>query len=217
MCPHSRAVGKRIGQIRLAIERTLISPLLLRFSKTPPGHAIFRSRARLRIGFEHASIAASNQADILWLRGGGPVYGDTSSIPARPWAARSSLSIGKIGRYFEFYKSRRLHSNLGAQTPDQIYFHRSPEAGGLMRDEAGCGNAGLMERAENSRTVFRPLTQWQARIIPAGALFFIPADTPACGSQGSEDIACWPSQSSHTATSFPASTARPRAAWCRHF
>ena len=33
-----------------------------------------------------------------------------------------------IGRYFEFYNFRRPHSSLGAQTPDQIYFHRPPEA-----------------------------------------------------------------------------------------
>ena len=34
----------------------------------------------------------------------------------------------KIGRYFEFYNSRRPHSSLGAQTPDQVYFQRPPEA-----------------------------------------------------------------------------------------
>ena len=34
----------------------------------------------------------------------------------------------KIGSYIEFYNSRRPHSSLGAQTPDQVYFHRSPEA-----------------------------------------------------------------------------------------
>jgi putative transposase len=34
----------------------------------------------------------------------------------------------KIGHYFEFYNSRRPHSSLGAKTPDQIYFHRPPEA-----------------------------------------------------------------------------------------
>ena len=34
----------------------------------------------------------------------------------------------KIGRYFEFYNCRRPHSSLGAQTPDQVYFHRPPEA-----------------------------------------------------------------------------------------
>lgn len=33
----------------------------------------------------------------------------------------------KIGCYFEFYNSRRPHSSLGAQTPDQAYFHRPPE------------------------------------------------------------------------------------------
>ncbi len=33
----------------------------------------------------------------------------------------------KIGSYFEFYNSRRPHSSLEAQTPDQVYFHRPPE------------------------------------------------------------------------------------------
>ena len=34
----------------------------------------------------------------------------------------------RIGAYFKFYNSRRPHSSLGAQTPDQVYFHRPPEA-----------------------------------------------------------------------------------------
>jgi putative transposase len=34
----------------------------------------------------------------------------------------------KIGRYFEFYNRQRPHSSLGAETPDQVYFHRPPEA-----------------------------------------------------------------------------------------
>jgi len=34
----------------------------------------------------------------------------------------------KIGRYFEFYNAGRPHSSLGAQTPDQVYFHCPPEA-----------------------------------------------------------------------------------------
>jgi putative transposase len=34
----------------------------------------------------------------------------------------------KIGRYFAFYNSQRPHSSLRAQTPDQVYFHRPPEA-----------------------------------------------------------------------------------------
>ena len=34
----------------------------------------------------------------------------------------------KIGRYFEFFNARRPHSSLGVQTPDQVYFHRPPEA-----------------------------------------------------------------------------------------
>ena len=33
----------------------------------------------------------------------------------------------KIGCYFQFYNSRRPHSSLGAQTPDQVYFHCPPE------------------------------------------------------------------------------------------
>lgn len=39
-----------------------------------------------------------------------------------------SEARNKIGYYFEFYNSRRPHSSLGAKTPDQIYFHRPPEA-----------------------------------------------------------------------------------------
>jgi putative transposase len=34
----------------------------------------------------------------------------------------------KIARYFEFYNSQRPHSSLGAQTPDQVYFHRPLQA-----------------------------------------------------------------------------------------
>jgi putative transposase len=34
----------------------------------------------------------------------------------------------KIGRYFAFFNSQRPHSSLGAQTSDQVYFHRPPEA-----------------------------------------------------------------------------------------
>jgi putative transposase len=34
----------------------------------------------------------------------------------------------KIGCYFAFYNSQRPHSSLEAQTPDQVYFHRPPEA-----------------------------------------------------------------------------------------
>ena len=34
----------------------------------------------------------------------------------------------RIGCYFNFYNRQRPHSSLGAQTPDQVYFHRPPEA-----------------------------------------------------------------------------------------
>ncbi len=34
----------------------------------------------------------------------------------------------KIACYIEFYNARRPHSSLGAKTPDQVYFHRPPEA-----------------------------------------------------------------------------------------
>lgn len=34
----------------------------------------------------------------------------------------------KIGRYIGFFNERRPHSSLKAQTPDQIYFNRPPEA-----------------------------------------------------------------------------------------
>ncbi len=33
-----------------------------------------------------------------------------------------------IGRYLEFYNSRRPHSSLKALTPDQVYFNRPPES-----------------------------------------------------------------------------------------
>jgi putative transposase len=34
-----------------------------------------------------------------------------------------SEARSKIGRYIEFYNSRRPHSSLGTQTPDQAYFN----------------------------------------------------------------------------------------------
>jgi putative transposase len=33
-----------------------------------------------------------------------------------------------IGRYLDFYNSKRPHSSLGARTPDQAYFDRNPQA-----------------------------------------------------------------------------------------
>jgi putative transposase len=33
-----------------------------------------------------------------------------------------------IGRYLDFYNRKRPHSSLGAQTPDQAYFDRQPQA-----------------------------------------------------------------------------------------
>ena len=39
-----------------------------------------------------------------------------------------SEARGKIASYIQFYNSRRPHSSLGVQTPDRVYFHRSPEA-----------------------------------------------------------------------------------------
>lgn len=38
-------------------------------------------------------------------------------------AARAGIS-----RYIEFFNQQRPHSSLNRQTPDQIYFNRSPEA-----------------------------------------------------------------------------------------
>src|ERR1019366_6758394 len=34
----------------------------------------------------------------------------------------------KIGRYIDFFNTTRPHSSLNALTPDQVYFHRPPEA-----------------------------------------------------------------------------------------
>jgi putative transposase len=34
----------------------------------------------------------------------------------------------KIGRYLKFFNTTRPHSSLKGQTPDQVYFHRPPEA-----------------------------------------------------------------------------------------
>ena len=34
----------------------------------------------------------------------------------------------RIGNYLEFYNSSRPHSSLKGLTPDQVYFHRPPEA-----------------------------------------------------------------------------------------
>ncbi|MCA9469694.1 MAG: integrase core domain-containing protein, partial [Nitrospira sp.] len=38
--------------------------------------------------------------------------------------AYESVSVARAGltRYFQFYNSRRPHSSLGRQTPDQKYF-----------------------------------------------------------------------------------------------
>ena len=38
-----------------------------------------------------------------------------------------SEARSRIGRYIQFFNNRRPHSSLQAQTPDQIYFNRSPE------------------------------------------------------------------------------------------
>lgn len=39
-----------------------------------------------------------------------------------------SKARDKIGRYIKFFNEQRPHSSLKAQTPDQVYFHRPPEA-----------------------------------------------------------------------------------------
>jgi putative transposase len=38
-----------------------------------------------------------------------------------------SEARGRIGQYIQFFNNRRPHSSLQAQTPDQVYFNRSPE------------------------------------------------------------------------------------------
>ena len=37
----------------------------------------------------------------------------------------SAVKAG-LGRYFQFYNTRRSHSSLERQTPDQVYFNRLP-------------------------------------------------------------------------------------------
>ena len=38
-----------------------------------------------------------------------------------------SEARGRISQYIQFFNNRRPHSSLQAQTPDQVYFSRSPE------------------------------------------------------------------------------------------
>jgi putative transposase len=38
-----------------------------------------------------------------------------------------SEARSRIGQYVQFFNNRRPHSSLQAQTPDQVYFNRSPE------------------------------------------------------------------------------------------
>ena len=38
-----------------------------------------------------------------------------------------SEARASIGRYFSFYNTRRPHSSLDRQTPDQVYFNRLPQ------------------------------------------------------------------------------------------
>lgn len=42
--------------------------------------------------------------------------------------AAVSEARASIGRYFNFYNTRRPHSSLGIQTPDQAYFENLPMA-----------------------------------------------------------------------------------------
>jgi len=38
-----------------------------------------------------------------------------------------SEARSRIGQYIQFFNSRRPHSSLQAQAPDQVYFNRSQE------------------------------------------------------------------------------------------
>jgi putative transposase len=38
-----------------------------------------------------------------------------------------SEARSRIGQYIQFFNSRRPHSSLQAQTPDQVYFNRPQE------------------------------------------------------------------------------------------
>ena len=44
----------------------------------------------------------------------------------RAYESVSSVRAG-LGRYFNFYNSRRPHSSLDGQTPDQVYFSSLPQ------------------------------------------------------------------------------------------
>ena len=50
--------------------------------------------------------------------------------PPRPLRAYDSVGEARasIGRYLDFYNSRRPHSSLDGSTPDQAYFNPLPSA-----------------------------------------------------------------------------------------
>ena len=63
----------------------------------------------------------------------------------------------KIGRYLEFYNGQPSALQPGSTNARPgILPPSAGSAGGLTRNQAGRGNAGLMESAENDETVFRP-------------------------------------------------------------
>ena len=63
----------------------------------------------------------------------------------------------KIGRYFDVLQLQTPALQPGGtNSRPGILPPSARSSGGLTRDEAGRGNAGLMESAENDRTVFRP-------------------------------------------------------------
>jgi putative transposase len=47
-------------------------------------------------------------------------------IYLRAYDSASAVRTG-LNRYFKFYNSRRPHSSLDGQTPDQVYFNSLPQ------------------------------------------------------------------------------------------
>ena len=112
-------VGRR--HVRTLMRRMGIETLYRRpnTSKPAPGHRIYPYLLR-GVAITRPNQAWAMDVERLWRSlKYEHVYLHAYESVAE---ARSEIKC-----YLEFYNSRRPHSSLGAQTPDQIYFHRSPE------------------------------------------------------------------------------------------